>query len=174
MAPPATRPGSIGPIAAPAGCATGICWAPRLRRLEDFAALGYEVREQGFTALKTNILFRGAGLDLFPRLRPGGTTDQAITPNFCAHRGADARLPPGPADVDLCLDLNFNFKPEACKRIARPSGAAGPFVAGDRHVRSGSHLADQESTSTRICTGENLYYMRDFIPISSYTPPTCL
>jgi L-alanine-DL-glutamate epimerase-like enolase superfamily enzyme len=141
---------------------------PPLRRLEDFAALGYEVREQGFTALKTNILFPGEPASTyFPGFGQGpGTTDQAITPELLRHIEAQMRAfrqGAGP-DVDLCLDLNFNFKPEACKRIARALEPLDLLWLEIDMYDPEAILQIKESTSTRICTGENLFYMRDFIP----------
>jgi L-alanine-DL-glutamate epimerase-like enolase superfamily enzyme len=95
-----------------------------LRSLDDIVQLGREVKASGYRALKTNVLlfadgtssnYRpgfGNGAD-HPALNLDGSTLAAITDLFTAFRqGA------GP-DVDLLLDLNFNFKPEGVRRIAR-------------------------------------------------------
>ena len=139
-----------------------------LRNLSDVAALGREVVAKGYTALKTNIIFPGdAPFAYFPGFARGpGTTDQAITPQLLEHIVsviATFREAVGP-HVDINLDLNFNFKPEACRRIAR---ALEPYnllwleidMYDPRSIRD-----IRDSTSTPICTGENLIYMREFIP----------
>ena len=66
--------------------------------------------------------------------------------------------------MDINLDLNFHFKPEACMRIAR---VLEPFkllwLEIDRYDPQ-AILQIKQSTNTKICTGENLYYMRDYLP----------
>ena len=141
---------------------------PSLESMDDVATLGKEVVEKGYTALKTNIVLPGdpAGA-YFPGFASGpGTTDQAIEPWLLQHIErliATFRESVGP-EVDINLDLNFNFKPEACKRIAR---ILEPYrllwlEVDMYHPKAIREI--RESTSTTICTGENLYYMRDFLP----------
>ncbi|MCC6472265.1 MAG: mandelate racemase/muconate lactonizing enzyme family protein [Burkholderiales bacterium] len=103
--------------------------SPAVRSLEDLRALGAEVRERGFKALKTNLLVfgrdavhahgpgfgRGAG-------HPALNIDEEITEAFVAQLAA-LRAGAGPT-VRLMADLNFNFKPEGLRRLAR---AAEPF-----------------------------------------------
>jgi L-alanine-DL-glutamate epimerase-like enolase superfamily enzyme len=139
-----------------------------LRTLSDVGALGREVVAKGYTALKTNIIFPGdTPFAYFPGFARGpGTTDQAITPRLLDHIVsiiATFREAVGP-HVDINLDLNFNFKPEACRRIAR---ALEPYnlLWLEIDMYDPQSIRDiKESTSTPICTGENLIYMREFIP----------
>jgi L-alanine-DL-glutamate epimerase-like enolase superfamily enzyme len=139
-----------------------------LRTLSDVGALGREVVAKGYTALKTNIIFPGdTPFAYFPGFARGpGTTDQAITPQLLDHIEsiiATFREAVGP-NVDINLDLNFNFKPEACRRIAR---ALEPYdlLWLEIDMYDPQSIRDiKESTSTPICTGENLIYMREFIP----------
>ena len=139
-----------------------------LRNLSDVGALGREVVEKGYTALKTNIIFPGdAPFAYFPGFARGpGTTDQAITPQLLDHIVsiiATFREAVGP-NIDINLDLNFNFKPEACRRIAR---ALEPYnlLWLEIDMYDPQSIRDiKDSTSTPICTGENLIYMREFIP----------
>ena len=61
---------------------------PPLKTMDDIAALGREVVEKGFTALKTNIVIpRRPGFCLFPRLQQWtpGTTDGNVTPQLLRH-----------------------------------------------------------------------------------------
>ena len=141
---------------------------PPLRTMGDIAALGREVVARNYTALKTNILVPGDPGELhFGGFGgPPGTTDQVVTPQLLRHIETlvgTFRDAVGP-DVDINLDLNFNFKPESAKRIAR---VLEPFNLLWLEVDMYDPLAILEiknSTSTRICTGENLFYMREFLP----------
>jgi L-alanine-DL-glutamate epimerase-like enolase superfamily enzyme len=141
---------------------------PPLRTLDDIANLGREVVSRGFTALKTNIVLPGDPAQVFMQGfgSGAGTTDQVVTPTILraienligAFRGAV-----GP-DVDICLDLNFNFKTEACLRIAQ---AVEPFnllwLEIDMYDPD-ALLQIKQSTTTRICSGENLYTLRGYRP----------
>jgi L-alanine-DL-glutamate epimerase-like enolase superfamily enzyme len=141
---------------------------PPLRTMDDIAALGREVVSKGFTALKTNILLPGdPASTYFPGFGAGpGSTDQNVSRQLLDHIetliGA-FRDAVGP-EVDINLDLNFNFKPEACMRIAQ---VLEPFDLLWLEIDMYNPEAIRQikdSTSTKICTGENLFYMRDFIP----------
>ncbi len=141
---------------------------PPLRTMDDIAALGREVVEKGFTALKTNIVILGdPGSVYFSGFGGGqGTTDGNVSSELLRHIVTligTFRDAVGP-DVGINLDLNFNFKPEACMRIAK---ALEPFdllwLEIDMYAPEAiRHIKD--STTTKICTGENLYYMRDYLP----------
>ena len=97
---------------------------PPLASLDDVYKLGREVRDRGFGGLKTNIfLFDGDR----PRLHmpgfnrsPGGpelNADDALVEGIVDQMEA-FREGAGPG-VALKLDLNFNFKPEGYRKIAR-------------------------------------------------------
>jgi galactonate dehydratase len=103
---------------------------PPLRTLEDIANLGREVVSRGFTALKTNIVIPGDPAQVFMQGFGGGsgTTDQVVTPAIIRaieNLIGTFREAVG-SDVDICLDLNFNFKTEACLRIAKAPPASAP------------------------------------------------
>jgi len=97
---------------------------PAVRSLEDLKAAAAEARERGFSALKTNVLVfddkggrqytpgsaRGEG---HPELNLPEAIVEALIAQLAALReGA------GP-DVRLIVDLNFNYKPEGFRRLAR-------------------------------------------------------
>ena len=141
---------------------------PPLRSMDDITALGREVVERGFTALKTNIIFPSDSASVhFGGFGGGpGTTDGNVTPQLLRHIetliGA-FRDAVGP-DVGINLDLNFNFKPEACMRIAK---VLEQFDMLWLEIDMYDHEAIRQikdSTTTKICTGENLYYMREYLP----------
>ncbi len=95
--------------------------------LDDVAALGAEVRERGFRALKTNMF------DFSPTTdggRPRGWSPGFGTPfqpalNVDRHllrelrRYLEAFREGAGPDLDILLDLNFNAKPEGYMRIVR-------------------------------------------------------
>lgn len=141
---------------------------PPVRTLEDIAALGCEVVRRGFTALKTNILLLGEQPTVFmPGFKGGpGSTDQNVTPQILealealmgTFREAVGR------QVELALDLNFNFKTEGNRRIAK---AMEPFdlmwLELDCYDPQ-ALLQVKQSTRLPICSGENLYALREYRP----------
>ena len=141
---------------------------PPLKSMDDIAALGREVVEKGFTALKTNIIFPGDQASVhFGGFGGGpGTTDGNVTSQVLRHIETligTFREAVGP-DVSINLDLNFNFKPEACMRIAK---VLEQFDLLWLEIDMYDHEAIRQikdSTTTKICTGENLYYMREYLP----------
>lgn len=141
---------------------------PPLETMDDIAALGREVVSKGFTALKTNIVMPGDPASVYFTGFGGepGTTDGTVSKRMLTHIETligTLRDAVGP-EVDINLDLNFNFKPEACMRIAQ---LLEPFDLLWLEIDMYDHQAIRQikdSTSTKICTGENLFYMREFIP----------
>jgi L-alanine-DL-glutamate epimerase-like enolase superfamily enzyme len=141
---------------------------PPIRTLDDLATLGKEVVARGYTALKTNIILPGDPASLhFPGFggRPG-TTDQEVDRALLDHivnQMGTFRDAVGP-NIDINLDLNFNFKPEAVMRIAK---ALEPldllWLEVDMYDPEALRQI-KDSTSTKICTGENLFYMRGYLP----------
>ncbi len=141
---------------------------PPIRTMEDISNLGREVVERGFTALKTNIVMPGDPSSVwFGGFGGGqGTTDQLVTTPLLRHIETligTFREAVGP-DVDINLDLNFNFKPEGCMRIASALEQFDLLWLEIDMYDPEALLQIKQSTSTKICTGENLYYMHDYIP----------
>ena len=98
-------------------------YQPAITSLDGVKAIGAEVHERGFSALKTNIFIYengaprgwrpGFGVPFAPELN----VDKKILQNLRAHLEA-IRDGAGP-DVDLLLDLNFNAKTEGYLKILR-------------------------------------------------------
>jgi len=98
-------------------------YKPAITDLDGVKAIGREVREKGFGALKTNIFIYengrpqgwrpGFGRPFYPELN----VDKKVLRNLRMHLEAldDGAGP----DVDLLLDLNFNAKTEGYLRILR-------------------------------------------------------
>jgi len=142
-----------------------------IKSLSDISDLGKEVVSRGYTALKTNVVLPGdPARTYFPGFASGpGTTDQNVSNELLAHIVdliETFRNSVGP-NVDINLDLNFNFKPEAVMRIAK---ALEPFnlLWLETDMYNPDALKQiKESTTTKICTGENLFYMREYLPYFS-------
>ncbi|HSR11305.1 MAG TPA: mandelate racemase/muconate lactonizing enzyme family protein [Thermodesulfobacteriota bacterium] len=144
---------------------------PPIRTMGDVAAVGKEVVRRGYTALKTNIVIPGeparVHFDGFGgSVARGTTTDQVASTKMINHIETligTFRDAVGP-EVDICLDLNFNFRPESCIRIAK---ALEPYnllwLEIDMYDPAALRQI-KDSTSTKICTGENLIYMKEFLP----------
>ncbi len=141
---------------------------PPLRTMDDIAALGREVVEKGYTALKTNIVIPGdpAGVYFGGFGGEPGTTDGVVSRQMLRHIETligTFRDAVGP-DVDINLDLNFNFKPESCMRIAQVLEQFDLLWLEIDMYEPDAIRQIKDATSTKICTGENLFYMREFIP----------
>ena len=141
---------------------------PAIRTLEDIAATGREARERGFTALKTNPFL----LDGEPRVHMPGFGRGAGAPELnWDKRVLDAlyeemsafREGAGP-DVDLHLDLNFNYKTEGFLQVARrlePLGLAWLEI----DTRDAAALATiRRGTRTPIASCESLFGARSYRP----------
>ena len=141
---------------------------PPLQTMDDIAALGREVVARGYTALKTNIVIPGDPASVYFGGFGGdpGTTDGVVSRQMLRHIETligTFRDAVGP-DVDINLDLNFNFKPESCMRIARVLEQFDLLWLEIDMYEPDAIRQIKDATSTKICTGENLFYMREFIP----------
>ena len=133
-----------------------------LRTMQDIHDLGKEVVARGFTAFKTQIVIPGDPATVY---NPGNL-DQVVSIKMLSHIEAligTFRDAVG-LDVDINLDLNFNFRPEACMRIAKVLEQYDMlWLELDVHDPEAVRQI-KESSDTKICTGETLYYMRQYIP----------
>jgi L-alanine-DL-glutamate epimerase-like enolase superfamily enzyme len=142
---------------------------PPLRTLDDVVAVGREVVARGYSALKTNVFMldkepylhspgfarRGPG---FPELNADRAVLRAMQDQLAAFREGT-----GP-DVDILVDLNFNFKTEGFLKVAR---AIEPFdifwVEMDtRDARALAHV--RRGTSVPVASCECLFGRRDYRP----------
>jgi L-alanine-DL-glutamate epimerase-like enolase superfamily enzyme len=99
--------------------------APAVRSLEDLKSAAREARQKGFRALKTNLLtFDSKGGRMYaPGTARAGTgfPELNVTPEIVnAARAQMAALREGGGpDMGLMIDLNFNYKTEGYRRIAK-------------------------------------------------------
>jgi galactonate dehydratase len=126
-------------------------YPPAIKSLDDVKSMGEEVREKGFSALKTNI-FRfgpdkvrswapGFNFPFEPELNVERDVIQDLQAHLAAFRSGAGD------DVDILLDLNFNAKTEGYLKILRA-------------------LADHDLFWVEIDTpnAEALAYIRDHSP----------
>ncbi len=140
--------------------------APPIRSMADIAELGKEVVRRGFTALKTNIVIPGNTTRVYGLGGGSEATDLNINPETIRRTVeliSTFREAVGD-DIDICLDLNFNFKTEGFIRIAK---ALEPFnlmwVEIDTYDPQ-ALLQIKQSSSTPVCSGECLFATRAFQP----------
>ncbi len=98
-------------------------YTPPITDLDGVKAMGEEVRERGFTALKTNMFVyedgraRGWRPGFGTPFEPARNVERKVLRNLRAHLEA-FRDGAGP-DVDILLDLNFNCSTEGYVKILR-------------------------------------------------------
>ena len=143
-------------------------YSPAICNLDDVKAMGSEVREKGFTGLKTNIFIYedggvrgwgpGFGRPFFPELN----VDKKILRNLSAHLEAFCEGA-GP-DMDILLDLNFNAKTEGYLKILRAISDHDIFWVeiDSRNPRALAHIRGQSPHPISSC--ETLLGLREFLP----------
>ncbi len=140
-----------------------------VKSLDDIVDLGKEVVSKGYSALKTNILLlqdgnprghtpgfaRGAS---FPELNPERYALNAIRDQLKAFREGAGN------DVDILVDLNFNYKTEGFLKVARAMEEFGLFWAemDTRDPKALRYIRDH--TTIPIATGECLFGRREYRP----------
>jgi L-alanine-DL-glutamate epimerase-like enolase superfamily enzyme len=142
--------------------------AKPIRTLEDIVDLGQEVVASGFTGLKTNIILfdgqarghvpgfaRGAG---FPALNPDRYALDAIKAQLAAFRQGT-----GP-NMDILVDLNFNYKTEGFLKVARAMEEFDLFWVeiDTRYPEALRYI--RESTTIPVASCETLYGRMEFRP----------
>ncbi len=151
-----------------------LAWAqemglPPVRTLQDVLRLGKEVVEKGYTALKTNVFVLGDDAYLhspgfarrgpgFPELNADRTILKGVREQLAAFReGA------GP-DVDILVDLNFNFKTEGFLKAARTMEPFDLFwVEIDTRDPKALHYI-RSRTTIPVASCECLFGRRDYRP----------
>ncbi|MBI4270599.1 MAG: mandelate racemase/muconate lactonizing enzyme family protein [Candidatus Rokubacteria bacterium] len=155
-----------------------LAWAgemriPPLRTLDDVVAAGREVVARGFTALKTNVFMlepAGGGAPYlhspgFARRGPGFPELNADRAVLAAVREQLAAFRQGAgADVDILVDLDFNFKTEGFLRVARALEPYDVFwVEIDTRDAKALHYV-RSRTTIPVASCECLFGRRDYRP----------
>jgi L-alanine-DL-glutamate epimerase-like enolase superfamily enzyme len=145
-----------------------IIGAPPLRTYDDVAALGREVVERGYTALKTNIVVPGEKAYVYsPGFASGSAAmDGVATPQVLGlieKLIGTFRDAVGP-EVGIALDLNYNFRTEGVQRICKLLEQFDMQWVEYDNWDPQALLMIKQSTTTRICSGESLITLRQFRP----------
>lgn len=141
---------------------------PQIKTLEDVQTFGEEVRASGFKALKTNIGVLGGEPYVYmpgffksvggPELNAGNDVLRSIEAWIGALRTAVGD------DIDIALDLNFNFKTEGYIKIGRmlePYRLA--WLEIDTYDPDALRMI-KDSIRIPITSCENLYGVRQYRP----------
>jgi len=133
---------------------------PPLKTYDDIARLGEEVVANGYTALKTNILIPGEK----PRMLRA--FDQNIDREMLKviDKLMNTFRKAVGDNIDLCLDLNFNFKTEGFIQVARVVEPYNLMWLEMDIYDPEALLQVKESTNVPICSAENLYAMKGYLP----------
>lgn len=140
----------------------------RITDLDGVRALGAEVAERGFTALKTNVFPQtpdglrgwapGFGTPFAPELNVSRTLIDEIRAVLQAFRDGAGD------DMDLLLDLNFNARTEGYARIVRELADFGLFwieIDSD-HPDAMAHIRSKAGCT--ISGAETLFGVRELYP----------
>jgi L-alanine-DL-glutamate epimerase-like enolase superfamily enzyme len=142
---------------------------PQVKTYDDIVKLGKEVAASGFTALKTNVLLLGDGN---PRVRGGGFGRGDGYPDLNADRYVLDALRSELAafregagkDMDILVDLNWNFKTEGFLRAARTMEPYELFWV-EIDTRDPKALAYiRNRTTIPVASCECLFGRRDYRP----------
>ena len=143
---------------------------PAITDLDGVKAIGREVREKAFTAMKTNIFIYDGDKKNPKGWRPGfgapnypeRNVDRHVLRNLRMHLEA-IREGAGP-DVDLLLDLNFNASTEGYLKILRAIADLDMFwIEIDSYSPEALGLIRRQSPHP-ISSCETLLGIRDFLP----------
>ncbi len=141
---------------------------PPIEGLEDIVSMGREVHSRGFGALKTNIfLFDDeahmhqpgfARTEGWPELNASGRVINALREQLQAFReGA------GP-DVDIFLDLNFNYRTEGYLTVTRALDDLGLGWYEIDIYDPGALASIRSAVATPIASCESLFGLRGYRP----------
>ena len=136
-----------------------------LRTMGDLADAAREVSKRGYTALKTNIIWPGEPARRITQGRTG-PHDQVATRDIVGQAVAQIaamREAVGP-DVDICLDINVNFKPVEAIRLARELEPYNLFWLEIDNQDAQALAQLKSSIRTPVCSGEQLVTMRQYRP----------
>lgn len=143
-------------------------YPPAITDLDGVKAMGTEVREKGFTALKTNIFVyengtvRGWRPGFGTPFEPARNVDRKIWRNLRAHLEA-FRDGSGP-DMDILLDLNFNCATEGYLKILREIADLDLFWVEIDSYNPQALAYIRNHSVHPISSCETLLGLREFLP----------
>jgi galactonate dehydratase len=143
-------------------------YPPAITGLDGVKRLGAEVRERGFTALKTNtFLFDqqpvAGWVPGFARpFQPDLNVEKRVLRNLCA--GLEAFRDGAGPDIDMLLDLNFNAKTEGYLKILRAIAGFDMFWVEIDSYNAEALGYIRAHSPHPISSCETLLGIREFLP----------
>lgn len=139
---------------------------PPVRTTDDLRKLAAEVRERGYTAIKTNLFALKDRPDARPLLNRFTTHAGDAPPSVI--RNAELivgtfREELGP-DVGIALDVAFTFKLGGAAKLARALEPYDLMWLETETLDPDALRLIRDSTSTTICTGESLFGTHQYKP----------
>src|SRR5437762_3104475 len=147
------------------GITRGLFRVKPLRTMTDVADCAREAVAKGYTAFKTNIIWPG---DPPRRITQGrsGPHDQLATRDIIDQAVAQIgamRDAVGPR-IDICLDVNVNFKPSEALLLARELEPFKLFWLEIDNQDAEALVELRAGTRTPLCGGEQLQTVRQYRP----------
>ena len=137
-----------------------------LRDWDAVAAAAREAPAAGYDAFKTNIIWSGDPPRAISQSRDGRSHDQRADTEIVRNAEkqiATMREAVG-GDVDILLDINYNFKTEGAIRIARALEPYNLFWIEHDNEDPEALAQIKASTSTPLCSGEQRFSVREYLP----------
>lgn len=143
-------------------------YKPPITDLDGVRAIGREVRDSGFTGLKTNVFEYGDGTAQGWRpgfgtpFEPGRNVERPTLRHLRSH--LEALREGAGSDVDILLDLNFNCATEGYLKVLRELADFDLFWVeiDSRSPRALAHIRRQARCPISSC--ETLVGLRSFLP----------
>ena len=138
---------------------------PALRSMEDLGDCAAEAVRQGYSAFKTNLIFPGEFPITISSLQPD-SNDQNAPSDVVKHAEeqiSTMRDAVGP-DIDICLDINYNFKTEGAIAVGKILEPYDLFWLEIDNQDPKALAQIKSSQRTPVCTGEQLLGLRQYRP----------
>ena len=143
---------------------------PVLRNMSDVGDCAVEAVEKGYSAFKTNLVFPGDKPFTISDFNPDSNDQNAPTEvvKHAENQMSVMREAVGP-DIDICLDINFNFKTEGAIAIGKILEPYDLFWMEIDNQDPKALAQIKSSQRTPICTGEQLLGLRQYRPFLEVT-----
>ncbi len=138
--------------------------APPIDSYAAFTRLGAEVASKGFTALKTNAIIPGTPARTCGGGFGGPITDQTVPVEILRHLEKQLQAfteGTGP-DLEIALDLNFHYKPEAAVKICRVAEQFNMLWVELDMYEPHALREVKDGTTVPITSGESLFGLREY------------
>jgi len=138
---------------------------PVLKNMGDLGDCAVEAVEKGYSAFKTNLIFPGDPPFTISALN-SDSNDQNASTDIVRHAEEQISVMRDAvgSDVDICLDINYNFKTEGAIAIGKVLEPYDLFWLEIDNQDPRALAQVKSSQKTPICTGEQLLGLRQYRP----------